>query len=114
MTAPVVCNDAIAELTEEQHLAIPVVAAERPAVRENDRLTCSPIFVVNLRAVFRRDCRHLWISLYRISSNGPSNAATGLRGGIIPETRRFQSYAQVIPGIVYSAIAVRHRSEEEF
>jgi hypothetical protein len=28
---------------------------ERPAVAEDDGLSCTPVFVIDLRAVFRRD-----------------------------------------------------------
>src|SRR5208282_2322005 len=58
MTAPVVRNDAIAALTEEEHLAVPVVSAQWPAMRKYNGLSGSPILVENLCSVFRRDCRH--------------------------------------------------------
>ena len=36
--SPVVSDDAVAMLEEEQHLGVPIVAREGPAVAENDRL----------------------------------------------------------------------------
>ena len=42
MAPPVVRDDAIASLAEEQHLSVPVVRAQWPAVRENDRLARCP------------------------------------------------------------------------
>src|SRR5438270_176825 len=58
VTAPVMCDDAIAVIQEEHHLRVPVVARKRPTVRENDRLAAAPILVIELRAVFRRDGTH--------------------------------------------------------
>ena len=43
---------------EEDHLRIPVVGAERPAVAEHDGLTLAPVLVVDLRAVLAGDRAH--------------------------------------------------------
>src|SRR6266403_1416994 len=67
MSPPVVCNHAIAVLEEEQHLRVPIIGRQRPAVRENDRLTCSPILVIDLRSVFRCDCAHKILSFLTVS-----------------------------------------------
>src|SRR6266404_5848049 len=57
--APAIVRDhAVAFLTEEQHLSIPVVRRQRPAVAENYRLSLTPVLVINLRAVFGSNCRH--------------------------------------------------------
>ena len=48
MAAPVVGYDAIAMLEEVQHLLVPVIGRQRPAVTEHDRLTCAPVLVVDL------------------------------------------------------------------
>src|SRR5882672_2517015 len=58
VSSPVMGNDSIAMQAEEQHLGVPVVGAERPAVTEDDGLALAPVLVVNLRAVFRRDRVH--------------------------------------------------------
>src|ERR1700682_3178284 len=63
VTAPVVRNDPIALLAEVQHLSVPLVRSERPAVTEHDGLAFSPVLVVNVRAVFCRDRRHKMLSL---------------------------------------------------
>src|SRR5579864_9114961 len=63
MTASIVRNDPIAILTEEQHLSVPVVRAERPAMTENYRLSRSPVLVINLRTVFRGNRWHKLLSL---------------------------------------------------
>src|ERR1700722_6016075 len=58
VASPVMRDHAITALAEEQHLAVPVVRSERPAVTEHDGLACSPVLIVNLRTVFRGDGRH--------------------------------------------------------
>src|SRR3984957_7603837 len=58
MPAPVMRDDAIALTEEEQHLRVPIVRGERPAVAEHDRLAAAPILVENLDAVACGDCRH--------------------------------------------------------
>src|SRR5258707_13443659 len=58
MPPPVMRDHAIAPLAEEEHLPVPVVRGKWPTVRENDRLTRSPIFVINLRAIFCCDRCH--------------------------------------------------------
>src|ERR1700674_4923528 len=58
VTSPVVRDDSIALLAEEQHLSVPVVRGERPAVTEHYGLALSPVLVVNVRAVFCRESRH--------------------------------------------------------
>src|ERR1700734_2840581 len=40
-------DHSITALAEEQHLSVPVVPRERPAVTEHDRLPFSPVLVVN-------------------------------------------------------------------
>jgi hypothetical protein len=42
MAAPVMGDDAVALLEEEEHLRVPVVGAQRPAVVEHDRLRPDP------------------------------------------------------------------------
>jgi hypothetical protein len=59
MTAPVVGDDAIAMLEKEQHLRIPVIGRQRPAMAEHDRLTGSPVLVEDFRAVRNCDDAHL-------------------------------------------------------
>src|SRR5438445_13316298 len=55
MAAPIVGDDAVALCQEEQHLGVPVVAAQWPAMMEDDGLTGSPVLVENLRAVLGGD-----------------------------------------------------------
>src|ERR1700736_2329353 len=58
MPPPVVRDDAIATLPEKQHLPVPVVRGQWPAMGKHDRLSFAPILVINLRAVFSCDCCH--------------------------------------------------------
>src|SRR5271165_6978274 len=58
MAAPIMCDHAEAMAQEEQHLRIPIVRRERPAVAEYDRLPAAPILVENLGPVPRCDRRH--------------------------------------------------------
>lgn len=66
VAAPVVGDDAIAFAGEEEHLVFPVVRAQRPSVAEHDGLggLGSPVFVVDLGAIFRRDVGHFLLGNY--------------------------------------------------
>src|SRR5215469_10643391 len=66
VAAAIVCNHAIAATQEEQHLIVPVVGGERPAMAEHDGLTLAPVFVKNFNAVPRFDKAH--VSLPDISA----------------------------------------------
>src|SRR5215468_3179485 len=58
MTAPVMRDRAEAVLRQEQHLAVPCVRAQRPAVRERDDRALAPVLVVDFRAVSGGDRAH--------------------------------------------------------
>ena len=58
MAAPVVGDHAEALAEEEQHLRVPIIGRERPAVAKHDGLTIAPVLVINLRAVFGCDRAH--------------------------------------------------------
>jgi hypothetical protein len=68
MAAPVVRDAAVAMLGKKGHLVLECVRAEWPAMAEDDRLSRTPVFVVNLRAIFCRDRGHK-----SSSSNGDSS-----------------------------------------
>src|SRR6266498_4892991 len=69
MAAPVVGYDAIAVLEEEQHLCVPVIGRQRPAVAEHDGLTFAPVLVVDLDVfgifLTDSDVRHMSSPLLR-------------------------------------------------
>src|ERR1700694_4175700 len=73
MSAPVVGNDAIAVLEEEQHLRVPIIGRQRPAVAQHDGLPFAPVLVVDFRPIFRRNCRHLMFSFALVSLKASSD-----------------------------------------
>jgi hypothetical protein len=60
VAAAVMGDDAIAVIEEEQHLRVPVIGRERPAVGKHHRLTGAPILVIDFDPVLGRDGRHEW------------------------------------------------------
>jgi hypothetical protein len=58
MAAPVVGYHPKPMLQKEQHLGIPVVGRQRPAVRKHDGLARAPVLVEYFRAVFGGECGH--------------------------------------------------------
>ncbi len=60
VAAAIMGDDAEASGDEEQHLCVPIVRAERPAVMEHDGLGAlrAPVLVVNLGTVLGGDERH--------------------------------------------------------
>src|SRR5712692_11014423 len=58
VTSPVMRDDSIALLAEEQHLSVPVIRGERPAMTEHYGLALSPVLVVDVRTVFCRERGH--------------------------------------------------------
>src|SRR3982074_138429 len=52
MASAVMRYYAIAVLEEEQHLRVPVIGRQRPAMAEHNGLTFAPVLVVDLNAVF--------------------------------------------------------------
>src|SRR5947207_57477 len=60
MTTPVVRDDTVALVEEVQHLRVPVVGAQRPAVMEDERLRilATPVLVEDLDAVLCDDFAH--------------------------------------------------------
>src|SRR2546422_7329020 len=58
VTSSIMGDDAIAIIQEKHHLGIPVIRTQWPAMTENNRLSLSPILVIDLCSVFSRDCRH--------------------------------------------------------
>src|SRR5579859_4091158 len=58
MPAPIMGDHPVTTLHEEQHLGVPVVSRQRPAVAEDDRLSGPPVLVEDLRAVGRGHHAH--------------------------------------------------------
>src|ERR1700728_1628694 len=70
VAAAVVGYDAIAGIEEEHHLRVPVIGRKRPTMAEYDRLTFTPVLVVNGRSVFGPDLAHVGYSLIH-AKRGP-------------------------------------------
>src|SRR5258706_8391964 len=62
MAAPIDSDHAISVVEEEQHLGIPIIGAERPAMVEDDGLALAPVLVENLDGVFGCDRVHCLVS----------------------------------------------------
>lgn len=69
MAAPVMRDDAVALAEEEQHLVVPVVRAERPAMMEHDglRVFRTPVLVEDPGAVLHCNRRHGFFAFLRFS-----------------------------------------------
>src|SRR5438128_1001301 len=48
VTSSVMGDDAIAFLEEEQHLRVPIIGRQRPAVAEHDGLTFAPVLIIDV------------------------------------------------------------------
>jgi hypothetical protein len=58
VAATVVGDAPVSVLRQKEHLVFKGVRVERPAVTEDDRLTGSPVLVIDLGAVFGRESTH--------------------------------------------------------
>src|SRR5262249_18413186 len=58
VTAAIVSDTAVSARGQKNHLVFPCVRAQRPAVAENHGLSLSPVLLINVRSVFRRDHAH--------------------------------------------------------
>src|SRR5580704_5299974 len=58
MSAAVVRYDAITMLEKEQHVGVPIISRQRPAVAKHDGLPFAPILVIDLCSVFGGDGCH--------------------------------------------------------
>src|SRR5580700_6373855 len=54
----VVSNHGISAFAEEQHLCVPIIGGQWPAVAKYHGLTLAPILVKDLRSIFRCNRRH--------------------------------------------------------
>src|SRR5437867_13049442 len=58
MPAAIMGDASVAVRGQEEYLVLEGVGAQRPAMAEDDRLTRTPVVVVDLRTVFRGDRTH--------------------------------------------------------
>ncbi len=64
MATSVVRDHPEAVLCKEEHLSVPHVGIQGPAVRERNGRASAPILVVNLRSIFRGDSTHKTLSFF--------------------------------------------------
>src|ERR1019366_7348563 len=64
MATTVMGDAAIAVGCQEEHLSLPTIGIQRPAMAEHDWLSRAPVLVVDLRAVFRRNRTHCPASFF--------------------------------------------------
>lgn len=86
--APVVRNAPEPALGQEEHLALPAVAVQRPAVREHHHGARAPVLVVNFRPVLHPDRRHRrpFVRTPRYRPPAPTNSGWASRSR--PAVRR--------------------------
>src|SRR5258708_3063105 len=87
MAAPVVGEHAEAFAEEEQHLRVPIIGRQRPAVAKHDGLPLSPVLIVNLRAVFGSDSAHILeigtVFICMDLKSGPARSAARLMNVVV-------------------------------
>src|SRR6516162_38268 len=81
-------------LRQEEHLAIPGVSVERPAVRKRNSRSSAPVLVVNLPSIFRCDGAHDTLLL---GSFITELFQTSLQGGFLPRLASRAVTCQVQP-----------------
>src|SRR5208337_2080038 len=69
VAAAIMGDNAIAVLHEEQHLRVPIVGRQWPAVAKYDRLTVAPVLVEDLDPVFGGNHAHVTLSFLRVVDN---------------------------------------------
>src|SRR3984885_8422830 len=69
MATAVMGDHTIAMMQEEQHLRVPIIGRKRPAMAEHNRLTFTPVFVVDRDAILCRDRVHLLLLAVAFASN---------------------------------------------
>src|SRR5262249_35002322 len=74
---------AVAVLGEEQHLAVPGVGAQRPAVRERDDRALAPVLVIELGAVFGGDRAHDLLLAPFSADSAPPLVRLSTRGFVV-------------------------------
>src|ERR1700681_1251933 len=87
MAAAVMGDDPIAVAQEEQHLRVPVIGRQRPAMAEYDGLASAPVLVVDFGAVFGGDGWHCSTPLllrHSLTCECASGGPTCSRGPRVP------------------------------
>lgn len=98
MSAPMVGDDAVPLLKEEQHMAIPVIRAQRTAVQEDDRRAGAPVFVENPCPVLR--CNDRCLLAEPSCGSGLSVAALASSGDAIAAGSAAQVIGSCLPALI--------------
>src|SRR5271156_4394468 len=88
MTTPVLGDDAIAVLKEEQHLRVPIVRGQRPTMAKHNGLTFAPVLVEDLDTVFGCDRAHVVAFLFLGFVSKRLKKSAGLRRSLSSSTDR--------------------------
>jgi hypothetical protein len=70
MPASVNANYSVAPLNEKQHLSVPVVGTQWPAMMEDDGLPATPVFIEYLDTVLSCDRAHAQVSFSILADAG--------------------------------------------
>src|SRR5262245_16252421 len=102
VAAAVMGDHTIAVIEKEQHLRVPVIGRQRPAMAEHDGLTLAPILVKNLYSIFCFNSAHVFdSSILRLSATGhprsqtPAYTSLVKKGGSMTNWPHFASWAAV-------------------
>jgi hypothetical protein len=60
VSAAIMGDTAIAMRGQKEHLILESIRAQRPTVTEHDGLSCTPIVIIELRAVLCDECAHYY------------------------------------------------------
>src|SRR6266851_4120450 len=97
VAAAVMGDHAIAVTQKKQHLRVPVICRQRPAMAEHDGLTLAPVLVEDLNAVFGRDGGHS-LSPYLSSLAHHAHTDINLRSVLRPLGQRLPKRPHAEPG----------------
>src|SRR5437588_4122679 len=90
MAPPVMGDETEALAEQEEHLSVPIVRRERPAMAEHDGLTRTPVLVENIGAVPGGDRGHVLDPFGGVGSQ--SSLEEGSRRGPDCGTRKARQY----------------------
>ena len=108
MATAVMGNAAVSVSGQEEHLVFPGIRAQRPAVAEDDRLSCAPVLVIDLGTVFRCDRAHGAFSFcFRLAPCPPLLAHGAVRAGLAANKQYSCQKAEKKWPAVAGAVAVR-------
>src|SRR6266404_1136395 len=107
VTSSIMGDDAITVFEEEQHLRVPVISRQRPTVAEDDRLSFTPVLIIDVDvcSVFFTDCdvRHYIL---------PSCLMAQFRPRFIPDKNQVRRSVSSIQTSIRLAVATSRCSSQ--